>query len=195
LCGRARAVGPSARVSTAAKIVRPRAGFDNVRPLPRPRPSDALPFGPTFVRCLGAVTHPERFRGHGNFSEGIEPMRLTISLAASLALAALLLAACNPQDSSAPAANANAARPAGAATPQKAAATPAATPAADGVRRMTVQEARAAADAGRAIIYDVRTKESFATGHIKGARLVPHDAVEQHLSEFPKDKLIITYCA
>jgi hypothetical protein len=121
-------------------------------------------------------------------------MRLTISLAASLALAALLLAACNPQDSSAPAANANAARPAGAATPQKAAATPAA-PAADGVRRMTIQEARAAADAGQAIIYDVRTKEAFATGHIKGARLAPHDEVERHLSEFPKDKLIITYCA
>ena len=131
-------------------------------------------------------------------------MRLTISLAASLALAALLLAACNPQDSSAPAANsaaqkgtaanAAAARPAGAATQQKAAATPAAPPA-DGVRRMTIQEARAAVDAGQAIIYDVRNKESFATGHIKGARLVPYDEVAQHLSEFPKDKLIITYCA
>ena len=120
-------------------------------------------------------------------------MRLTNSLAASLALAALLLAACNPQDSSTPAANANAARPAGAATPQQQAS---ATPApADGVRRMTIQEARAAADAGRAIIYDVRTKEAFATGHIKGARLAPHDEVERHLSEFPKDKLIITYCA
>ncbi len=130
-------------------------------------------------------------------------MRLTISLAASLALATLLLAACNPQDSSAPAAS-NTTRsgnntPVGpladAPTPQKAAATPLSAAPADGVRRMSVQESRAAADAGEAIIYDVRNKESFAAGHIKGARLVAYDEVEQHLSEFPKDKLIITYCA
>ncbi|MCA1613701.1 MAG: hypothetical protein LC800_06035 [Acidobacteria bacterium] len=141
-------------------------------------------------------------------------MRLTTSLAATLALAALLLAACNPQDSSVPAANsgassraanANAASadsvvgPQRAATPQQPAATPqtaaATTPPADGIRRVTVQEARAAADAGQAIIYDVRNEASFATGHIKGARLVAYDEVDQHLSEFPKDKLIITYCA
>lgn len=139
-------------------------------------------------------------------------MRLTTSLAAPLALAALLLAACNPHDSSAPAANGGAttkaanangvAGPQRAATPQQPAATPqtaAATPQtaahADGIRRVTVQEARAAADAGQAIIYDVRNQASFATGHIKGARLVAYDEVDKHLSEFPKDKLIITYCA
>ena len=141
-------------------------------------------------------------------------MRLTTSHAAPVALAALLLAACNPHDSSAPAANggaatkaanANAAPPDGAvgpqraATPQQPAATPRAAaatpPPADGIRRVTVQEAHAAADAGQAIIYDVRNQASFATGHIKGARLVAYDEVDKHLSEFPKDKLIITYCA
>ena len=139
-------------------------------------------------------------------------MRSTISLAASLALPALLLlAACNPRDSSVPAANSAAqkqtpaastnsaaATPVSTPAPQKPAASPAASPAAahpDGIRRMTIQEARAAADSGGAVIYDVRNKESYAAGHIKGARLVAYDEVEQHLSEFPKDKLIITYCA
>ena len=126
-------------------------------------------------------------------------MRLTISLAASLALAALLLAACNPQDGSTPAANSG-----GGAAQQSAAGNapgkpaPAATPQAahaDGVRRISIQEARAAADSGRAVIFDVRNKDSYDAGHVRGAKQVAYDQVAQHLSEFPKDKLIITYCA
>ena len=124
-------------------------------------------------------------------------MRLTISLAASVALAALLLAACGPQDGSTQAVNSGGgtAGPTAANAPAKPA--PAATQAAtaDGVRRISVQEARAAADSGRAVIFDVRNRESYEAGHIRGAKQVDYDQVAQHLSEFPKDKLIITYCA
>ncbi|MFN8143004.1 MAG: rhodanese-like domain-containing protein [Bacteroidia bacterium] len=46
-----------------------------------------------------------------------------------------------------------------------------------------------------AIIVDVRTKDEFQTGHIKGSINVPLNALPGQLSKVPKDKLILTCCA
>jgi 3-mercaptopyruvate sulfurtransferase SseA len=116
-------------------------------------------------------------------------MRLFISLAAAGLLACALFAACSPRDSSAPRSNA-AARPAASATVQ-----PLNVPQADDVRRVTQEELRAAMDKGTVVIYDVRDQTSYDAGHIKGAKIVPVAEVEKRLDEFPKDKLIVTYCA
>jgi phage shock protein E len=119
-------------------------------------------------------------------------MRLSVSLALSCALA--LLAACSPRDSSAPATGAAAQNPQSAnATSSSQAQTPA--PQGDGVRRVTQEELRASMEQGAVAVFDVRDKASYAAGHIKGSKLVPWDEVEHRLGEFPKDKLVVTYCA
>lgn len=122
-------------------------------------------------------------------------MRLSVPLALSCVLALALLAACSPRDGSAPAAGvaaqnsqaANAASPSQAQSP---------APEGDGVRRVTQEELRAAMEKGGVVaVFDVRDKASYEAGHIKGAKLVPFDLVDQRLAEFPKDRLIVTYCA
>lgn len=129
-------------------------------------------------------------------------MRLKI-MAVTLALAAAAaLAACGPQDGSAPATNSARQNPTPATANNAAAgphapaarATPAATPS-DGVRRVTIAESRVLAERGEAVIYDVRDDHSFETSHVSGAKLVPLSDVPARATEFPKDKLIITYCA
>jgi hypothetical protein len=90
--------------------------------------------------------------------------------------------------------NAAAAQDRNAATPKTG--SPAALPTgSDGVRRISIDDARTAVDQGRAVIFDVRGQEAYDAGHIVGAKLVPVGEVEQRLAEFPKDKLIVTYCA
>jgi 3-mercaptopyruvate sulfurtransferase SseA len=121
-------------------------------------------------------------------------MRLFISLALSCGLALAVLAACSPRDGSAPAtsiAGQNATATTSSSPPQ--AQTPA--PEGDGVRRVTQEELRASMEKGAVAVYDVRDKPSYEAGHIKGAKLVPWDQVEHRLGEFPKDKLVVTYCA
>ena len=51
------------------------------------------------------------------------------------------------------------------------------------------------AERGEAVIYDVRDKQSFEANRVRGAKLVPLADVGARAAEFPKDKLIITYCA
>jgi 3-mercaptopyruvate sulfurtransferase SseA len=65
----------------------------------------------------------------------------------------------------------------------------------DGVRRVTVQELADLVARGQAVIVDVRTAGAFSQGHIKGAMLIPHNEILNHLSELPRDKMIVTYCA
>jgi rhodanese-like protein len=137
-----------------------------------------------------------------NFSGGfVVKMRLKIPAAATTLALAALLAACNPQDGSAPATD-SARQNTTPAANNKAPATPAAhsTPAAaatpnDGVRRVNIADSRAMAESGEAVIYDVRDKQAFEANHIKGAKLVPLAEVAARAAEFPKDKLVITYCA
>jgi len=68
-------------------------------------------------------------------------------------------------------------------------------PPSDGIRRVTVQELQDLLAKGQAVIVDVRNQVSFDQGHIKGAKLIPMTEIQNHLSELPKDKTIVTYCS
>jgi hypothetical protein len=130
-------------------------------------------------------------------------MRLKFTTAAALPLAAVaVLAACNPQDGSTPAADSarQSATPAAANKTTGPAApgaqgSPAPAAHSDGVRRVTIAESRAMAERGEAVIYDVRDRQAYETSRVKGAKLMPLDQVAARAAEFPKDKLVITYCA
>lgn len=65
----------------------------------------------------------------------------------------------------------------------------------DGVRRISVEELRAALLEDRAVILDVRGSVEYDLGHIKGARLLPLGEIAQRAAELPREKLIVTYCA
>jgi 3-mercaptopyruvate sulfurtransferase SseA len=66
---------------------------------------------------------------------------------------------------------------------------------ADGVRRITPEEARKALETGKAIIVDVRDESSYKAGHAKGARWIPVNDISARAGELPRDKMIITYCS
>ena len=66
---------------------------------------------------------------------------------------------------------------------------------ADGARRITIEEMEALQKDGQAFIVDVRNQASYDLGHIPGARLIPAGEILNHLSELPKDKMIVTYCS
>jgi len=121
-------------------------------------------------------------------------MRLLISLAAALGLSIAMLAACNPQDGSttktAAVANNNTTQ---AAQPPAPVAPPA--PPADGARRITVDELKAAVDKNEAVILDVRSAETYQASRIKGAQLFVESEIDKHLSELPKGKLLVAYCS
>jgi hypothetical protein len=131
------------------------------------------------------------------FTDGAKSMRLPVSLATACLVALALVAACSPRDGSAPAIGVGAQNPQTANVSQPPSSqTPAPTPQGDGVRRVTLQELRAAMDKGGTVaVFDVRDKASYEAGHIKGAKLVPWEQVAQRLGEFPKDRLVVTYCA
>ena len=62
--------------------------------------------------------------------------------------------------------------------------------------RVTAQEAKAAVDAGYAIIVDVRSVESYAKSHIADALSIPLDRIEADPAGVSLDPSmwIITYC-
>ena len=62
--------------------------------------------------------------------------------------------------------------------------------------RVTAQEAKSAFDAGTVIIVDVRSADSYASGHIAGARSIPLDRIEADPAGVSLDPAmwIITYC-
>jgi len=53
----------------------------------------------------------------------------------------------------------------------------------------------AALIANGAVVVDVRTKQEFASGHVKGSVNIPLDVLSSKMQELPKDKAIITCCA
>lgn len=130
-------------------------------------------------------------------------MRSSISLAA-FAFALTLVAACSPHDTSAPASNTTAARNSQSSAANVALKNAAQEPSPQtsvpqepnsDVRRVTQDELSAGMQTGKVAVFDVRDAPSYEAGHIKGAKLVPWNEVETRLAEFPKDKLIVTYCA
>lgn len=78
--------------------------------------------------------------------------------------------------------------------------TPSPTPTGDyptqaSVPRIGVAEARALADAGEAILVDVRSRATYEQEHIQGALSLPLDQVAQRLAELSGEAQIIFYCA
>lgn len=47
---------------------------------------------------------------------------------------------------------------------------------------------------GRAVVIDVRPATEYDAGHIRGARSVPVDRLEQALDALPRDREIVAYC-
>ena len=63
------------------------------------------------------------------------------------------------------------------------------------VPRISVGTAKEMADAGEAILVDVRTTGTFEAAHIAGAISFPSEEIPDRYDELPDDKLIIFYCA
>jgi hypothetical protein len=118
---------------------------------------------------------------------------------ACAAAAALLLGACKADDGAAgpQAASQTGGAGSGAAPVQQPNSAPqqTVTTHADGVRRVTPAEAQRMMEAGEAIVVDVRPKANYDQGHIKGSVSIPRDEMAARLSELPKDKLVVFYCA
>jgi rhodanese-related sulfurtransferase len=62
------------------------------------------------------------------------------------------------------------------------------------VARIEAAEAKKLVEKGEAILVDVRARAAWDVGHIQGALHIPTDELAGHLSELPKNKMIITYC-
>ncbi len=63
------------------------------------------------------------------------------------------------------------------------------------VPRVDVGEAKIRAEAGEAILVDVRTRATYEQQHIAGALSMPSAEVPERYAELPAGKLIIFYCA
>ncbi len=74
-------------------------------------------------------------------------------------------------------------------------ASPAAPAPNDGARRITVTELQDLLARNQAVVIDVRNEASYNAGHVRGAKLIPEADLPNHLSELPKDRLIVTYCS
>ncbi len=66
----------------------------------------------------------------------------------------------------------------------------------DDAPRIAMQDFKKLYDdpAKRPVIIDVRKKDDYQEGPIKGAISFPQDQVDNRISDLPKDKLIIAYC-
>lgn len=62
-------------------------------------------------------------------------------------------------------------------------------------RRISREEAIKLVREKKAVYVDVRSKESYDKGHIKGALSFPNSQLLARIRELPTDKLVITYCA
>ena len=65
----------------------------------------------------------------------------------------------------------------------------------DNAPRITLADAKADFDAGKAIFIDTRAADSFKLEHIKGAINIGLDHDAARYKEIPKDKKIIIYCS
>ena len=62
------------------------------------------------------------------------------------------------------------------------------------IPRVEVNEAKIAFDQGTAIILDVRSENSYRSGHIKGAINIPEASLNNRIGELKPDHWIIPYC-
>jgi 3-mercaptopyruvate sulfurtransferase SseA len=62
------------------------------------------------------------------------------------------------------------------------------------VKRASLEDAKAAYDAGSAVFIDVRDSSSYNISHVPGALLIPISDLPNRLSELDSSSWIITYC-
>ena len=62
------------------------------------------------------------------------------------------------------------------------------------VKRVLLEDAKAAYDAGTAVFLDVRDSDSYNVSHIPGALLIQVSDLTNRLSELKPSSWIITYC-
>jgi 3-mercaptopyruvate sulfurtransferase SseA len=74
-------------------------------------------------------------------------------------------------------------------------AAPVTEPTLESARRIDQKEAIELVKKHKAVFVDVRAKESYEQGHIKGAMNIPLGEVISRLKEVPRGRMIITYCA
>jgi 3-mercaptopyruvate sulfurtransferase SseA len=72
---------------------------------------------------------------------------------------------------------------------------PSAEPTIESARRISRSEAIKLVREKKAIFVDVRSKESYDAGHIKGAISIPLSEVLGRLRDLPPNKFIVAYCA
>lgn len=60
--------------------------------------------------------------------------------------------------------------------------------------RISAADAKKALDAGKAVLVDVRSLDSWQEEHAKGAVSIPVNELYARLGELPKDKQVIAYC-
>jgi 3-mercaptopyruvate sulfurtransferase SseA len=65
----------------------------------------------------------------------------------------------------------------------------------DSARRITREEAIKLVKANKAVYVDVRPREQYDQGHIKGAISIPESEIVTGIRKIAPGKLIITYCA
>lgn len=62
------------------------------------------------------------------------------------------------------------------------------------VKRISAEELHRRLEKNEVTLIDVRLKEGWDAGHIRGAMHIPLASVESYLSYIPRDKPIVTYC-
>jgi len=65
----------------------------------------------------------------------------------------------------------------------------------DDAKRITTTELATLMKEGKVYLIDVRLQDAYDLGHIPGSRLIPAGEILNHVNEFPKDKMIVTYCS
>jgi 3-mercaptopyruvate sulfurtransferase SseA len=111
--------------------------------------------------------------------------RIAVIAIASLAIAG---AACAQYKSASPA-------PAPAPAPVPVTLKQEAPPPLEAAKRIERPEAIKMVDEGKAVWVDVRSKDQYELGHIKGAINIPLTDLITRIKELPAHKYIITYCA
>ena len=62
------------------------------------------------------------------------------------------------------------------------------------IERVSLEDAKAALDAGTAVFVDVRGVEAYNMSHIPGSLSIPLAELESRLTELDPNQWIITYC-
>jgi hypothetical protein len=112
-------------------------------------------------------------------------MHLKLIYSGMILAAIVILASCNAQDTAVNTNNQNRSNtPLGPETTY-----------ADGARRITTGELETLIKEGKVYLVDVRLQDAYDMGHIPGSHLIPAGDILRHIDQFPRDKMIVTYCS